>query len=243
MSKRNRKRNKYKAIVKSLEGKTPDKGTRVNYSLGETKVIEKELVLRTFPICWGFPMDELMFSKFYVNALTNLNIMPWDAIITTLSTYLPDARNKIHTEFIKSSKDNNFLVMLDSDVLPPPNFLDVLASHDKPLVGGWYSHKKPDKGLFNPVVYDYKESESIGNWDVNWYKKRKYPGEGLERVDGLGAGCLLMRRDLAEALGERPYDMNSGGEDLVLCKKVYDLGFDIHVDWELACAHVGVSYV
>ena len=134
--------------------------------------------------------------------------------------------------------------MVDSDVLAPPELVKTLIGHNKPLVGGWYKNKIPDAGMHSPVVYDYKATKQDGKgWDVNYYKHRKYPGEGLEKVDGLGAGCLLMRRDLAEALGERPYDMNAGGEDLVLCKKVYDLGFDIHVDWSLACAHIGVSYV
>ncbi len=134
--------------------------------------------------------------------------------------------------------------MIDSDVLSPPWTVDELIKHNKPLVGGWYKHKVAEDGMHNPVVYDYMKSEE-GNdgWDVNWYKRRKFPSEGLERVDALGAGCLLMKRNLAEALGERPYDMNAGGEDMVLCKKVYDLGFDIHVDWSLACAHIGVSYV
>lgn len=218
------------------------KKVAVDFTRGTVQKKEFEVKLRDFQIGWGFPMDEVMFSKFFVNILSGANIMPWDAILTTQSTYLPDARNAIHTQFVESNLE--WLMMLDSDVLSPPWTIDALLKLNKPLSGGWYKHKEPtkvfDKGLvYEPVVYNYINTEN----GVNNYKRRQVPGEGVERVDGLGAGCLLMRKDLAKALGKRPYDMNAGGEDLVMCKKVYDLGFDIHVDWSLECAHVGVNYV
>jgi hypothetical protein len=72
---------------------------------------------------------------------------------------------------------------------------------------------------------------------------RKEPGKGLEKVDGAGAGCWLMHRKVAEAIGAEPYDMLRGGEDLDLCLKVTQAGFDIHSDWDIACAHAGVMYV
>ena len=65
----------------------------------------------------------------------------------------------------------------------------------------------------------------------------------MERVDGAGAGSWLMRRDVAEALGESPYDMNSGGEDLKLCRKITEAGFEMFVDWNTPCAHCGVFFV
>jgi hypothetical protein len=88
-------------------------------------------------------------------------------------------------------------------------------------------------------VYDWAE-ERDGHY---WFSCRIEPGKGIEKIGGIGAGCLMMKRDLAVKLGPRPYDMTMGGEDLVLCKKIKDLGTDIFVDWSLACAHVGVSYV
>jgi len=59
----------------------------------------------------------------------------------------------------------------------------------------------------------------------------------------MGAGCWLMTRELAEALGPKPYSMVGGGEDLELCKKIHNLGYDIWVDWEIPVAHLGVSWV
>lgn len=235
-----------KWIVENELQNVPTKSEHRRLASGTESVHKSVMQLRTIPITWGIPMDELMFSKFFTNFL-HLNIMPWDSVITTESTYLPDARNYVHEIFV-TQYQTNYLFMLDSDVLPPPNIIDVLLKHDKPIVGGWY-HKKESfeikdiegnpKMISRPVIYDWSR-ESEGKY---WFHNRMQPGQGVEKVDGIGAGCLMMRRDLAEKLGERPYDMNAGGEDLVLCKKIRDLDVPIYVDWDMACAHVGVSYI
>lgn len=201
---------------------------------GVTATVTQPVTLRKEPVCWGIPMDELCFSLWFTNFI-HLPVMPWDNMSSTISTYLPDARNAIHASFLKMPENVEWLVMLDSDVMPPPGFLDRLLSYRKPLVGGWYK-RKGNKN--EPVVYDYSHTDSDG---VSRWKIREKPGQGLEKVDGIGAGILLMRRDLAEALGPKPYSMERGGEDLELCLRVKELGYEIFVDWSVACAHAGVG--
>lgn len=232
----------FEDVVIAIENKVPKEVTHQHFDGGHKVEQETILKLRADQIAIGLPMDELMFSKFFVNYL-GLNTMPWDVVITTQSTYLPDARNQVHNTFL--SKDiGNYLLMLDSDVLPPPNFIDRLLSYHLPMVGGWYRKKerygyKDLNGQVQvtqrPVVYD---------WD-NGFVQRIQPGTGLEKVAGAGAGAWLMSRAVAEALGESPYDMGGGkgGEDLMMCKKLLDLGIEMWIDWDLACAHCGVFHV
>ena len=229
--------NKYLELL-SEELKGEITGQRIASSLTreEKEILHQEYRIRSLPICWGVPCDELMFTKWFVNFL-RLAPMPWDSYATTESTYLPSARNDIHNTFLKDT-DAPYLMMLDSDVLPPPNIVDILLSHKKHVVGGWYKSKSLAKGP-HPIVYDfYSESDTSLQWEA-----RKEPGVGMEMVDGMGAGCWLMSRELAEALGENPYDMERGTEDLVLCKKIMDLGYEMWVDWDIPCAHMGVSWV
>jgi hypothetical protein len=200
----------------------------------KTTIVTTPVKIRIKPIAWGLPLDELMFSKFFTNFL-NLPVMPWDPIIVAQSTYLPDARNKVHENFLINDK-SEYLVMLDSDILPPPDFLSKLLAHKKPLVGGWY-HKKDSQR--HPVVYNYLETKPDG---VVFWNERTEPGTGLEQVDAAGAGCWLMHRSVAEAIGPRPYNMERGGEDLELCLKVKEAGFPIFIDWSIACAHAGVYF-
>ncbi len=201
---------------------------------GQTNRIDNLVKIRRMPVAWGFALDEVIFSKWFVNFL-DLKIMPWDNVITAQSTYLPDARNIIHKGFFETECE--YLVMLDSDVLPPPDFLSRLLTHHLPMVGGWY-HKKGDP--YPPCVYDVERTDEQG---ITWYKVREQPGTGLEKVDAAGAGCWLMRRDVALAIGEKPYNMEHGGEDMELCRKVKAAGFDIYIDWSVASAHCGVAIV
>jgi len=239
-----RRRNKeFTKIVRELEKKgLPDEVTPTNLGRSVTNNATVKLFLRDYRISWGFPLDEVMFSKFFINE-PMLNIMPWDVRHTTESTYLPAARNEIHNQFLVAGTP--YLAMIDSDVLCPPNTIDKLLSYKKHLIGGWYREKAPywigKTPIHRPVVYDYETRDEGG---VDWYEQRiEDKMTGLEKVDGIGAGMLLMSRELALKLGENPYDLNSGGEDLKLCTKVRELGYDIFVDWELMCAHVGVSYI
>lgn len=229
------------SLVDVLEEKAPREVLRANYD-GRVKHATKsarDVVLRTTPVAWAIPFDEIVFSKWVINLL-GLRIMPWDDTITALSTYLPDARNICHKQFVEDSKAP-WLVMLDSDVMPPPDFLDRLLAHTEneevKIVGGWYRSKGEP---YDPVVYTYEFYDDVKG---HLYSNNTLPEEGLVEVDGAGAGCWLMSREVAEALGPNPYNMNEGGEDLMLCRKIKELGYKIWIDWDIAAAHCGVAIV
>jgi hypothetical protein len=223
-------------MVEALRGKLPETVTTITSDPQRGHEIREQggVRLRAQPVAWAIPTDEVLYARFFTNFL-RLRAMPWDDLYTIGSTYLPDARNTLHRFFVEKSECEH-LVMLDSDVLPPPDFLERLLAHKLPLVGGWY-RKKDEAGT--PCVYDYVKQETDGTY---WWNARSTPGTGLEQVDGAGAGCWLMHKDVARALGPKPYDMNQGGEDLTLCKRVTELGFPIWIDWTVACAHAGVAY-
>lgn len=207
-------------------------------SRGDRDITTEEVTIRQMPICWGIPMDELMFSKFFYGFLKNAHIMPWDHIFMTESTYLPDARNEIHNAFLTRSS-SPWLMMLDTDILLPHNAVERLLAHNLPLVFGWYPNKNPNYPP-HPIVYDYAGKSEKGS---DTWTHRRTIGKGLEKVGGVGMGCCLMSRDVAITLGSSPYSTIDGGEDLRLCKKLIDSGVDVMVDWSIACAHMGVRYV
>lgn len=212
--------------------------------LPETHLAEEREVItmvRVTPIAWGIPFDEIVFSKWVKHMLASVRFMPWDDAIFSGSTYLPEARNKIHKMFVEQS-ENEYLFMLDSDVLPPPGTIEKLLRHmqsreDVRMVGGWYRIKQEP---YNPVVYHDDGFDDRGIAQYAQYGGNEV-GTGLEKVDAAGAGCWMMHRSVAEAIGKKPYHMAEGGEDLLLCRKVREAGFDIFIDWDLACAHAGVA--
>jgi len=182
------------------------------------------------PVVWGIPCDEVMYSRFFQHFIKSAGFKNNDLFAFSEGTYLHMARNKIHNAFLET--DRLFLMMLDSDVMFPPLIADTLWKHNLPIVGGWYHDKRGG----NPCVYDLKD-DMVGC--------RHESGTGVEKVYAMGAGCWLMSRKVAEALGENPYEMhkNGGGEDFVICEKMKALDIPLHVDWSLPCAHLGVFHV
>lgn len=202
------------------------------------------VILRTYAVCWGIPFDEVVFSKWASNLLL-ARMMPWDSFISVQNTYLAKARNTVHDQFLNDVADSvEWLVMLDSDVAPPPDFIDRLVRSAKrvnaKMIGGWYRMKSDP---YAPVVYNLsgtKDKDGVPlyrMWGLNEIPKDK----GVHAVGGAGAGCWLMHRSLAEKLGESPYDLHHGGEDLLICRKVQDAGEKCYIDFSVACAHIGVG--
>ena len=229
-----------RAVADRILSKIPKNPIRAQRDGHESERYERgQLRIRTEPVCWGIPMDEMVPSRFFSNFL-ELQPMPWDDWITNLNTYIYTARNYIHDNFLKGKA--NWLVGLDSDVLPPPNFLERLLEHKKDFVSGWYK-KKSIK--LEPVVYDWRGDMTLDG-KGKLYAVRNSIGEGLEKVAAVGLGCYVMSRELAEKLGPSPYRMpfegkDYTGEDLYLCNSINELGYGVWVDWTVACAHTGLG--
>src|SRR3990167_4334822 len=232
-----------KAITDAIEemrskGELPD--TRMASDGGEFNRQDIRMI-RVNPICWGIPFDEVVFSKWTQHMLGRIRPQVWDDTSFAGSTYLPDARNLIHSRYLEQS-NCEFLMMLDSDVLTPPGFEHKLLKHmeqnpEVRMVGGWY--RKKDEP-YPPVVYHWGhlDENHVEQWTQ--YTEEEI-GVGLQQVDGAGAGCWLMHRSVAEAIGPKPYSMAQGGEDLHLCRKVTAAGFSMWIDWDIRCAHAGVA--
>lgn len=234
-----RDRHKNKRLEEQIKELTDPAPKKRVVTVGRGEMIDHEIQtvsIRKTPILWGIPCDELGYSGFWIHFMRHSNWMPWDGFAGSEGTYLPKARNVIHNAFLESSLD--YLMMLDSDILFPTNIADRLIAHKLPIVGGWYKDKKAND--HHPVVFDFVREDENG---VAVWTHRDKPGQGVERVDATGAGAWLMSRDVAEALGKNPYHMNSGGEDMVLCRKLMELNIPLYVDWSLACAHTGVGFV
>jgi hypothetical protein len=235
MSKRRNNNNDLDRLVQRAFAKgAPKTQSIAAHEGGETKTITQQVSIRSIPIMFGIPMDETMFSRFFVMFYRNVNFMPWDSICTSMGTLVATARNEIHKAFLTTELP--YLMMLDSDIMCPPGIIEKLLAHNKPIVGGFYRSKQV--GNTHPVIYDFLEEKN----DEYVWRHRQVAGSGLEQVQGMGAGCWLMSREVALALGEKPYSHDKCGEDLMVCKKLMDLEIPLFVDWNLPCAHLGVSY-
>ena len=125
------------------------------------------------------------------------------------------------------------LFFIDDDTLLPPDALTRLLAHDVPIVSGFYT-------IRHAPFWPIPSRKVPGGTYVHITKYCK----GLQEVDLVGAGCLLIKREVFEAM-EEPYfwyysDHFKGDttEDTYFCEKAQKLGFPVLLDFDVQCRHL-----
>lgn len=139
-------------------------------------------------------------------------------------------RNVIVRQFLKT--DCTHLLMIDSDVVPSNNLLE-MVEHNVDIVSGWVSVYK--NGVVIQLAMNKKE---------HGYTQAKELKMGLNKVDAVGTGCLMIKREVFEKL-KHPYfkfvyddeGMLIKGEDFYFCDKAKEVGLDVYFDTEHKCYH------
>jgi len=137
-----------------------------------------------------------------------------------------------------------WILMLDSDVIPPRDVFIKLKSHNLDVVSALYHAKKEGT---HPAMWRLDESKELTPVE-------DYTDNSIIDVDGIGLGCTLVKRRVFETVEppwfkwtqgyeNHPWD-HSGrdgpqgvGEDFYFCEKVKHSGFNIYVDTSMKCHH------
>lgn len=154
-------------------------------------------------------------------------------------------RNSIVKKFLAS--DNEWLLMIDSDIQPPTMVLEELLKHNKKVVGAvCWSSMRGEKGkcwegfgIPYPVVM---KKNPKGGWNVD--RKAVSSGRRLIECDAGSTACVLLHREALESV-ESPrfrlqYDKDgicNAGEDFTFFDKIKSKGYKVFVDVALQCGH------
>ena len=129
--------------------------------------------------------------------------------------------------------------MVDSDTVPPPDALSKLLEHDADVVLGYYQWKNRERGRTCVA--------KNGGWS-RWHtgdELRALAGAGvtLVEVQGGGLGCALVRTSVFGKLPQpwfrwvvRP-DGTETGEDIYFCDMLRGAGVPIFADTRVACGY------
>jgi len=183
----------------------------------------------------GIPwQQEMMWSTFLFDFWAT--DIPRDArLIRGNRMDVPQSRNTIVRE--AQAWGATELLFMDVDQNFPGDVLARLRSHDKEVVSGWSPLRKQPHF---PLVYKK---------DAGQY--RPIPPRGvLQKVDGFGFGCVLIRMEVFEKVKGPwfeqeffPNDHERAGElktghDLNFCRMAQEAGFDLWVDNTVKCGHL-----
>lgn len=126
------------------------------------------------------------------------------------------------------------LLFIDSDTVPFDNPLP-MAELGLDVVGGVYPMWRIDHYEWLAMV-----EQPDGQYVTLPSDKRK----GIVECDGLGAGCMMIKREVLEKIPApfadkvREDGTRSVGHDYYFCQKAKALGYKVWADWEVLCDHV-----
>lgn len=156
------------------------------------------------------------------------------------------ARNKAFKVWLEETDATHFL-FVDTDMVIPRDTIPRLLSHDKDIVGGLCFAGGPNS-VVKPTLHVIQENdEGHPTLELLW----DYPPNSLVQVDGTGAACMMVKREVAEKVWEArgrdhrlpwfAHGMHNGveiGEDIAFCLTAGKCGYEVWVDTGLEVPHV-----
>ncbi len=149
---------------------------------------------------------------------------------------LDNALNKLADLFHNSDAD--FWLTFDDDTYPKRTDIDPLIDLDKPVIGLPYTMCKESgqDAQFFPAVFDIVDSKH----------KRHYPEVGVQKVDALGGGALLIAKRVFDNAEMRKYPFLSEynekgfrvlGPDLSFCARLRHNNVALYAHYDYPCGH------
>jgi len=186
----------------------------------------------------GGGMIRADYAACLLHAMSNRNI-EWSRI----GYPYPDGSRNIAThEFLESKCDKMFFI--DTDIIFDRKHVDMILSHDEPIVAGLYPKKK--RGLELVVSTEKRFAQDPNKEGV----------DPLVRVDWVGTGFMCIRRDVFEAMEHESPEFELEGqkmreywrclpgghsEDREFCEHFRALGGAVYVDQRVTLKHEGIA--
>jgi hypothetical protein len=184
---------------------------------------------------------------------------PHHHIVTKSNAAVDLARELAVEDALEAAPE--WVLFLDSDVVPPTDVFYRLQRHGRRVVSGLYY---VDGEMPHPAAWVLDENDTPSSVAVEdgrlVVEEDGEPSvlgrdeDGLVTVDAIGLGCVLVHRSVFETLDkpwfrwtrgyeEHPWDLRHDGEvagvseDFYFCHALADAGYDVHLDTSVRCAH------
>jgi len=141
-------------------------------------------------------------------------------------------RNTIVQNFL-ARKDFDYLMMIDDDIVPPPEILDLVDFQKDIIVPLMFTFQ--GKKIIHLAMNRNKDGKQVM---VDIEKKK-----GLIEIDSTGTGCIIISRKVLEAVKfpfKNEYDadgIKKTGLDFNFCTKAKKLGFKVWVHLNYIASH------
>ena len=127
------------------------------------------------------------------DSIDSIKLQKGDEIHFIRATKGFEARQSHLNKFMED-KRFDFLLLLDHDMIFPPNTLERLRSHGLPYMSGLYMRRR-----FDPMSSIWFEKGEPGVLPMKIFNAILNPG-ALYEIGASGWGCILVHRDVVEAV-------------------------------------------
>jgi hypothetical protein len=145
-------------------------------------------------------------------------------------------RNTTVQKFL-ASKDCDYLMMIDSDICPPPNILSLIDFQKDIITPLMFVQQK---GMNIPL---FLHRNKDGIYDADDYLNKT----GLQETDATGTGCIILSRKVLEDIKHpfrNEYDADGVkilGNDLSFCQRAKEKGYKVWVHLDYIASHYYVT--
>jgi hypothetical protein len=159
---------------------------------------------------------------------------------------------KCRNHFVQQalSSGSDYLLMIDDDNPIPPETLELLLEDDKDIVGATILSRNPNAQGIHDLCAFYSHEHEVGGKIIKLYDNIidfKEKGD-LHKVDGLGTGCILIKRHVLEEMSKvykhgifeetaidfeltningKDYDRRTMSEDCEFSERAINCGFEV----------------
>lgn len=136
----------------------------------------------------------------------------------------------------------DFFIHLESDITPPPNFIERLLSHQHEIVSGAYFIRE---GAESHLMVQSIESQRTGireTINMDGGTDNKYFDGQLHEVYACGLGCTLIHRSVLERIEFSYVEGLDLHADSLFAHDIHQLGYKQYLDTSILCEHDNQSW-
>lgn len=171
-------------------------------------------------------------TTFAIATICQRDDITYKAIMGSPTDFVRNALVKM----VLGSPDYTHLLMMDSDIKPPANIVDLLLECDSPMAAAIVPIMLQGKIVSNIIVKTEHGSHFMESWNSH--------GDMIE-AEGAGTGVVLIRREVFENIPwpwfrylEGEYDGKRTGEDIFFSRKAAEHGYKYMVHPRAICGHL-----
>lgn len=221
---------------------------------------KKRVATKPKTVLIGMPSYGGLIPAVTVQSLLQLHKPAACAFMTVERQRIDKARNACVVEALRTNAD--YLMFVDDDNPIPPDTLELMLADDQDIVVAPILGRVPDRQGRHPLCAFYSRTVEVDGKPLRLYYNidRLRDAGPLHRVDAAGTGCMLIKRQVLQALFAKhrdhifefgdirfsqkitvdgvEYDRRTMSEDCEFCERAVDAGFEIWLDERIRPFHI-----